>query len=273
MPEGFMDCPVAAAQQDSKDIHKSTTSSAWRAIKQAQVPSTKEPLGLTTRDNGRPDGVTLLPWSRRKHSMGCNHSRHLCRLTHRRNSSAEAGSAGNNAANSKTDKYADLTATRIFMPSAIDWNSRFLEPTGYWCHWRHRQTHLRHYRGTTWNCPSFPVHFNCKCRTPLHGHRFRTPVTNTTNVQAHNKLDVVQHVRSRLNLLYNILPATDTTNGQKFATLQYLDMSRCWAVALRCGKFVVELLWARPLVVSVAGVRAVEFGLDAVYFSSTFDNE
>ena len=37
-------------------------------------------------------------------------------------------------------------------------------------------------------------------------------------------------------------------------------MSRCWALALRCGKFVVELLWACPLVVSVAGVRIVEFG-------------
>jgi len=36
-------------------------------------------------------------------------------------------------------------------------------------------------------------------------------------------------------------PSTNTTNGQKFATSQHLDMSRCW-VALRCGKFVVELL-------------------------------
>jgi len=36
--------------------------------------------------------------------------------------------------------------------------------------------------------------------------------------------------------------ATDTTNGQKFATSQHLDMSRRWALALRCGKFVVELL-------------------------------
>jgi len=36
-------------------------------------------------------------------------------------------------------------------------------------------------------------------------------------------------------------------------------MSRCLALALRWGKFVVELLWACPLVVSVAGVRVVEF--------------
>jgi len=50
-----------------------------------------------------------------------------------------------------------------------------------------------------------------KSQTPLHGHRLRTP-------------------------------ATHTTNGHKFATSQHLDMSRCWAVALRCGKFVLELL-------------------------------
>ena len=55
-------------------------------------------------------------------------------------------------------------------------------------------------------------------------------------------------------------PATDmlcnTTNGRAHnnsTTSQHLDMSRCWALALRCGKFavqqVVELLWAPPLVV------------------------
>jgi len=27
-------------------------------------------------------------------------------------------------------------------------------------------------------------------------------------------------------------PATDTTNGQKFATSQHLDMSRCWVELL-----------------------------------------
>jgi len=55
----------------------------------------------------------------------------------------------------------------------------------------------------------------------------RTPATdmlyNTANVQAHN-------------LLYNKF----TTNGQKFASSQHLDMSRCWALALRCGEFVVQ---------------------------------
>ena len=50
------------------------------------------------------------------------------------------------------------------------------------------------------------------------------------------------------------------------------NISTCQDV--KCGKFlsvggefvvqrVVELLWARPLVVSVAGVRVVEFGTEA----------
>jgi len=51
-----------------------------------------------------------------------------------------------------------------------------------------------------------------KCQTPLHGHRLRTPPTDKLK----QVVDVVQHVCRRLNLLYNILPATDmlynTTN-------------------------------------------------------------
>jgi len=81
-------------------------------------------------------------------------------------------------------------------------------------------------------------------------------------------------------------PATDmlynTTNGHhqrtssqqfynKFATSQCQSPTSRHVRMLGCGKFlsvggefvvqqVVELLWARPLVVSVAGVRVVEFG-------------
>jgi len=84
---------------------------------------------------------------------------------------------------------------------------------------------------------------------------------------------VVQHhqrriQRTSLQQFYNLLYNKFTTSGQKNTTSQHLDMSRCWALELRCGKFVVqqlvELLWARPLVMlynmSVAGIRVVEFG-------------
>ena len=79
-----------------------------------------------------------------------------------------------------------------------------------------------------------------------------------------------RHQRKSSQQFYKLLYNKVTTNGQKFATSQHLDMSRFWALALRCGKFVVELLiccelvrWWCPLVMynmSVAGVRVVEFG-------------
>ena len=36
----------------------------WRAMLRAQVPSCKEPAGLSRSDGKRPDGVSLIPWSR-----------------------------------------------------------------------------------------------------------------------------------------------------------------------------------------------------------------
>jgi len=100
---------------------------------------------------------------------------------------------------------------------------------------------------------------------------------------------------SGLNLLYNILPAMDmlynTTNGRAHnnsttccttnspitdKNWPHPNILTCRALALRCGKFVVqqvvELLWARPLVVlynmSVAGVRVVEFGTKSTQFTA-----
>ena len=60
------------------------------------------------------------------------------------------------------------------------------------------------------------------CQTPLHGHRLRTCCTTPPT-------DCSQQF---YNLLYNKF----TTNRQKFDTSQHLDISRCWALALRCGK-------------------------------------
>ena len=48
-------------------------------------------------------------------------------------------------------------------------------------------------------------------------------------------------------------PPTNTTNGQKFATSQHLDMSRCWALSLRRGKICCRIVVS----LSVGGVRIV----------------
>ena len=38
----------------------------WRAIKCAQIPVAKVPVGLTRSDGKLPDGATRIPWSRGK---------------------------------------------------------------------------------------------------------------------------------------------------------------------------------------------------------------
>jgi len=48
---------------------------------------------------------------------------------------------------------------------------------------------------------------------------------------------VHHHQRTSSQQFYDLSYNKFTTNGQKFATSQHLDMSRCWALALRCGKF------------------------------------
>jgi len=75
-----------------------------------------------------------------------------------------------------------------------------------------------------------------KCQTPVHGHRLQTccttPPTDELTTILQLAVQQIHHQRTK-----------------KFATSQHLDMSRCWALALGCGKFVVqqvvELLWAR----------------------------
>ena len=38
----------------------------WRAIKRAHIPAHKERISLVTQDGKRPDGATLIPWSKGK---------------------------------------------------------------------------------------------------------------------------------------------------------------------------------------------------------------
>ena len=91
------------------------------------------------------------------------------------------------------------------------------------------------------------LHYRNKCQTPLHGHRLRTCCTT--------------HQRMSSQQFYNLLYNKFTTNGQKFVTSQHLYTPRCWAPALRCGKFIVQqVVELLALYTSVAGVRVVEFG-------------
>jgi len=65
---------------------------------------------------------------------------------------------------------------------------------------------------------------------------------HSTTRTPHGYGHVVQHhQQTSSQQFYNLLYNKFATNGQKFATSQHLDMSKYWALALRCGKFVVDL--------------------------------
>jgi len=46
--------------------HSHLNDITWRAMKRSQIPAVKEPVGLVLQDGKRPDGTTILPWSRGK---------------------------------------------------------------------------------------------------------------------------------------------------------------------------------------------------------------
>jgi len=60
------------------------------------------------------------------------------------------------------------------------------------------------------------------------------------------------------NLLYKNSPPTDKHLPHP---MQHLDMSRCWTLALRCGKICCTT--SCRIAVSLSGVRVVEFGTNA----------
>ena len=50
--------------------HSQLNDLIWRAFKKAQIPASKEPIGLSRADGKRPDGATLVPWTRCKPLAG-----------------------------------------------------------------------------------------------------------------------------------------------------------------------------------------------------------
>jgi len=74
---------------------------------------------------------------------------------------------------------------------------------------------------------------HCRCLQKKHD-RLSAKLHYTDTGYGH----VVQHhQRTSSQQFCSLLQQILTTNGQKFATSQHLDMSKCWALALRCGKF------------------------------------
>ena len=77
----------------------------WRAMKRAQIHAVKEPVGLMRQDGKRPDGTTILPWSRGKPLAWDVIVPDTYADAHVANSARQAGAAATHAANNKMTKY------------------------------------------------------------------------------------------------------------------------------------------------------------------------
>ena len=92
----------------------------WSALRRADVPAVKEPIGLIPGSDLRPDGLTLIPWQ-----VGCSlawdatvvDTLAALYLSAR---STGVGSAAEAAVERKTAKYSTPSSSHIFIPVAIE---------------------------------------------------------------------------------------------------------------------------------------------------------
>jgi hypothetical protein len=92
----------------------------WRAMQRAQVPSTKEPVGLSRSDGKRPDGVSLIPWAHGRCLTWDVTSPDTFAPSHLHATSLRAGAAAQKAEATKTAKYSTIALTHVFVPLAFE---------------------------------------------------------------------------------------------------------------------------------------------------------
>ena len=92
----------------------------WRAVLRAQIPSVKEPAGLIPATELRPDGASIIPWARGRCLAWDVTAPDTLAQSHVQASAANAGAAAAKAEASKTNKYAAIAATHLFVPLAFE---------------------------------------------------------------------------------------------------------------------------------------------------------
>ena len=86
----------------------------------AQIPATKEPIGLSRIDGKRPDGATLIHWKRGKPLAYDVTVRNTYAASHLAETAENAGAAADKAAANKISKYSTLATTHHFVPNSIE---------------------------------------------------------------------------------------------------------------------------------------------------------
>ena len=98
-----------------------------RAVKRAKDHAHKEPTGLVLQNGKRPDGATLIPWSRSK-ALALNVTiPDTYAMSHIQSTSVVSGSAAKHAVRMKTLKYQISRSERhSYLLSYRHWNCRIL---------------------------------------------------------------------------------------------------------------------------------------------------
>ena len=91
-----------------------------KALASAGVPSVLEPVGLTRVDGRRPDGLTMVPWSRGRCLVWDFTCSDTLARSHVQRCALEPASAANAAEERKINHYSDLTSDYIFAPIAVE---------------------------------------------------------------------------------------------------------------------------------------------------------
>ena len=92
----------------------------WRAMSRANIPSCKEPNGLSRSDDRKPDGMTLIPWNAGKALVWDVTIGNSLASSYLSASSFSVGSIAEIAADEKEAMYADLTQTHLFQPLVFE---------------------------------------------------------------------------------------------------------------------------------------------------------
>ena len=118
---------IGLPQEWTRHIHHSQLNDLiWQAVKKAQIPASKEPIGLSRADGKKPDGATLVPWTRGKPHAWDVTVPVTYAVSHLQLTSTTAFAAAEKATVNKAKKYVALAAMHSFVLITI-------KTSGAWC--------------------------------------------------------------------------------------------------------------------------------------------
>lgn len=100
--------------------HQSINDIIYRALVAANIPATKEPVGLLRTDGKRPDGLTLVPWQAGKSLTWDVTVSHPLADSYLSSSAQISGGVAEQAARRKEDKYVELSRSFLFQPISFE---------------------------------------------------------------------------------------------------------------------------------------------------------